>query len=281
MRGPFWRWLPIALAGLAGASIVVVWLAAREPAADETADFAYPAPSAAACASGVAAERSASLRTPGDVAFDVKAPRNYDRRYAHPLLVIYAPAGMDRSGSERFTGMTTAATRAGFVVAYVDHARLTLSGIPDFGTVPEIVARGWCIDRRRVFLTGHSDGATVATALALAAGSSDRYAAIAPSGAGFTAVDLAQYRCPPPLGVLVLHGAADDHFPGFGRQAAEWWARCNGCAREPEQRSDGCLEYRGCAPAGRTVYCEHNGRHTAWPKRNEMMIEFFGNAPAS
>lgn len=277
MRGSFRRWLRIALAGLFGASILAGWLATREPAADETADFSYPAASVAACPAGAAPGFSA-LRTPGGVALDVKAPRNYDRSYAHPLLVVYAPAGLDRWGNERFTGLTGSATRAGFVVAYVDHPPLTLSAIADLGTVPEIVARGWCIDRRRVFLTGHSDGGTVATALAISVGSPGHFAAIAPSGAGFTAADLAAYRCPPPLGVLVLHGAADDHFPGFGKQAAEWWARCNGCAGEPDHRSDGCVEYRGCAPAGRTVYCEHDGRHTAWPRRNDMMIEFFANA---
>jgi polyhydroxybutyrate depolymerase len=267
-------WPRLALASLAAVSVLVSWFLTGDPRVGEMADFDYRAkPTSAACPASAAG--AVSLRTPRGVAFEVRAPRNYDARYAHPLLVVYAPAGMDRLATERFTGLSIAATAAGFVVAYVDHSRLILSAIGDLGAVAEIVARGWCIDRRFVFLTGHSDGGTVATALALSAEPSGRYAGIAPSAAGFTGADLREYRCPAPLGVLVLHGRADELFPGFGKQAAGWWARCNGCAGEPEPRADGCMEYRGCAPAGRTVYCEHGSRHAVWPAYNQTMIDFF------
>jgi polyhydroxybutyrate depolymerase len=138
------------------------------------------------------------------------------------------------------------------------------------------VAQTWCIDPRRVFLTGHSDGGTVATSLALAAEPSGQYAGTAPSAAGFTGVDLAEQRCPAPLAVYVMHGAADDLFPGFGRQAAAWWATCNQCdTAAPERRADDCVEYSRCAAGARTVYCEHAGRHTTWPLQNQRLIDFF------
>jgi len=128
----------------------------------------------------------------------------------------------------------------------------------------------------RVFLTGHSDGGTVATALALSATADRRIAGIAPSAAGFTAADLAAHRCPAPLAVLVMHGAGDLHFPGFGRQAAEWWARCNRCDVEaPQRTADGCVEYGACAAGGRTLYCEGDGGHLRWPARNATLIDVF------
>jgi polyhydroxybutyrate depolymerase len=128
-----------------------------------------------------------------------------------------------------------------------------------------------------VFLTGHSDGGTVATAVTVL-GKATRPAAIAPSAAGFRGPDLATYACPPPVAVMVQHGRHDDLFPGFGGEAAAWWAACNGCRAEPERRADGCLAYPGCRAGGATLYCEHEGRHVDWPRRNERILEFFESA---
>lgn len=281
------RWVRPLLAGLALASILGSWLFSGDRAGvggfAQTAAFSYPAPpQAAACSLSVPAPDTSPLRTAGGVALTVRAPSNYDPRYAHPLLVVFAAAGADRAVTERFTGLTGGATQAGFVVVYADHKVLNLRTIRDLGTIPTLLAKVWCIDPRRVFLTGHSDGGTVATALALAPEPNGQYAGIAPSAAGFTAADLAAYRCPAPLAVQVAHGAADERFPGFGREAAAWWAACNHCdAASPERRADGCVEYSGCAAGARTIYCEHAGRHTTWPARNQALIEFFAASAAS
>ncbi len=267
------------LAALALASILASWLYEQHELgmAAETGAFAYPAIApAAACAANASGAIRAQLQTDGGIAFTASTPSNYDARYPHALLVVFAPAGADRGESERFTGLTRAATRAGFVVVYADHAALKPAAIRDLGTIPERVAQVWCIDRRRIFLTGHSDGGTVATALALSAAASGRYAGIAPSAAGFTAADLKGYSCPAPLAVLVAHAADDELFPGYGREAAAWWAACNQCdAAPPARRADGCIEYTGCAGGVRTRYCEHPGRRARWPARNQMLLEFF------
>jgi polyhydroxybutyrate depolymerase len=281
------RWVRPLLVSLALASILASWLFTRDRAVDgafaQTAAFSYPALSqAAACSPGTSAGSASPLRTAGGVALTVRTPSNYDSRYAHALLVVFAPAGADRAATERFTGLTGVATRAGFIVVYADHRTLSLATVRDLGTIPTLLAQSWCIDPRRVFLTGHSDGGTVATALAVSVEPNGRYAGIAPSAAGFTAADLAAYRCPAPLAVYVAHGSADELFPGFGRQAAAWWASCNKCdVASPERRADDCVEYPGCAAGARTVYCEHAGRHTTWPSRNQMLIEFFAASAAS
>jgi polyhydroxybutyrate depolymerase len=281
------RWVRPLLASLALASILASWLFTRDRAVvgafAETAAFPYPAlPRVAACGPNTLARDASPSRTAGGVALTVRTPSNYDPHYAHALLVVFAPAGADRVTNEHFTGLTGVATRAGFIVVYADHKTLSLSTIRDLGTIPTLLAQTWCIDPSRIFLTGHSDGGTVATALALSGEPNGQYAGIAPSAAGFTAADLAAYRCPAPLAVRVTHGSADELFPGFGRQAAAWWATCNKCdAASPERRADDCVEYPGCAAGARTVYCEHAGRHTTWPSRNQMLIEFFAASAAS
>jgi len=277
-----WRGLGAVVLGLGFIGMVAAWFATHDDGSSEqTAPYVYPEDAAAKasnCAVG-ADERPGTLLTAGRVGITVRTPRNYDPQYRHPLLVVYAPAGVDRFVSERLTRLTFAGTRAGFIVAYADHATMVLPAIEDLGQVPDVIARHWCIDPARVFLTGHSDGGTVATALVVASTRSHQIAGIAPNAAGFTAADFAKYECPPPVAVLVMHSAADRHFPGFGRQAVEWWARCNRCdMRSPERRAEGCVAWRGCAPGGQTVYCEGGSSHAAWPDRNATLIEFFANA---
>jgi polyhydroxybutyrate depolymerase len=228
-----------------------------------------------ACAAGArpgAAGESAAEATPAGTRYMVKTPANYDSTRAHPLIVVFAPHGVNRLLSERFVGLTRAATRAGFVIAYADSRPLGAKILEDLGRIPALVAGRWCIDERRVFFTGHSDGGTAATALVVLRQSLSP-AAIAPSAAGFRGVDLAAYACPPRVAVMVEHGRNDELFPGFGREAADWWAACNGCSGTPEPRSDGCLVYPSCSPGG-----EGAGRHLDWPGNNQRLLEFFESA---
>jgi polyhydroxybutyrate depolymerase len=221
---------------------------------------------------------SSAEETEKHVRYLVKTPSNYDPTRAHPLIVVYAPHGANRYLSERYVGLTREATRAGFVIAYADSRPLDRQTIADLATIPERVAARWCIDPKRIFFTGHSDGATVATAITVGQQSQHPPAAIAPSAAGFRGEDLATFACPPPVAVMVLANRDDELFPGYGREAARWWAACNGCGATPQARADGCLEYTDCAPGGTTLYCESPGRHVVWPERNAAMLEFFRNA---
>jgi len=272
--------LVTALAVVGAALVVPMWRAMprlRDRADAEIAVYDYPPAGAAACAAGSrpgAAGESPSEETAAQVRYLVKTPANYDATRAHPLLVVYSPNGANRFLTERFVGLTRLATAAGFVVAYADSRPLAMTTIADLGAIPERIAARWCIDVQRIYLTGHSDGGTVATAIAVLGKSQHPPAAIAPSAAGFRREDLAAYPCPAPLRVMVLHNRDDDHFPGYGAEAAQWWAACDGCGAVPAQRADGCLEYPSCKPGSATVYCEGEGGHAAWPDRNQTILEF-------
>lgn len=207
------------------------------------------------------------LATPGGARFRVRAPSNYDPRRAHPLLVVFAPAGFGTAATEAHAGLTGVATRAGFVIAFAEHRPLSPAWVRVQGEIPAAVMRHWCIDPTRVVLAGHSDGGTVAQAAAFLQAVTPAPAAVLASGAGIRAEDLAGQSCPPPLSVLVFHSRDDAHFPppGFGPDMARWWAECNRCRAEPGMPdASGCRTYDGCAVGTSTTYCETRGAHASW-----------------
>ena len=128
----------------------------------------------------------------------------------------------------------------------VDFIRALLDGLEE----------GRCIDRRRLFATGMSNGGFFTNLLGCAL--SDRLAAVAP-----VAGAIPLRRCTPsrPLPILLIHGSGDQVVnPEMVRSARDWWAGVDGCEAPEEQ--DGCARYRGCAAD--VVYCEGPQGHI-WP----------------
>lgn len=242
--------------------------------ADLVGRFAYPAALPASCPDGARQEAVAVSREKvGKLSYLVRTPSNYDARFAHPLLVVYAAAGASAEQTERYTNLTSTATSNGLVVAYVDHRPMGLKNVIELGGVARSVASRWCIDQQRVFLTGHSDGGTVSSALALLEATRSGVSGIAASAAGFSKQDLQQMSCRSPIPVMVMHGAKDTHFPGWGREAAQWWATCNGC-QAPTVAADasGCVSYTHCkAPV---MYCEGQHTHREWSGLEAKIITF-------
>ena len=99
-------------------------------------------------------------KTLTDIRYMVKTPVNYNATIAHPLLMVYAPARTNRFESEDFVHLTQEATTAGFIVAYADHRTMTPKAIEELAAIPGLIEKKWCIDNKRIFLTGHSDGGT-------------------------------------------------------------------------------------------------------------------------
>jgi polyhydroxybutyrate depolymerase len=219
------------------------------------------------------------------VRFNVRTPSNYDRGLAHPLLVVYAPANTHRFASEEFAGLTREATARGFIVVYPDHRRLAMKSFDELGEVPGMVSGRWCVDTRRIYAVGHSDGGTASEAIVFLGKTDLPMAGLAASGAGIRGEDLKSYSCPSPRPAMIIHSRDDRLFPlpAYGRQAADWWAQCNRCeALPPDPRGDGCVEYRQCSGGAQTLYCEISGPHTRWPGMNTALLGFFTKTrPAS
>lgn len=242
--------------------------------------FAYPTTTGQCLAgsrSGAAGATDGRVSAEG-IKYMVRTPSNYNATFTHSLLMVYAPAGMSRWASERLTGLTTEATGAGFVVAYADHKQLNIATVEELGKIPELVAKEWCIDEKRIYATGHSDGGTASLALAVLDKTKTIPAAIAPSAAGWRGKDLEEFQCPAPIPVMIMHGKNDTLFPGWGAQTAAWWAKCHGCdVTKTKTVEGGCRVYQGCASGGATVYCEGSGSHRDWPNLNRVMLEFFAH----
>ncbi len=215
-------------------------------------------------------------KTASGIRYMVKTPAHYDATMAHPLVMVYAPARTNRYKSEDFVHLTQEATAAGFIVAYADHRAMSPKAIEELAAIPGLIEQKWCIDHKRIVLTGHSDGGTTAMAIAFLDGTKHIPSAIAPSAMGIRGEDLKQYHCPQPLPVMLMHSSQDTLFPGYGKEAIQWWAACNGCeATLPVQDADGCVTYKGCKDKVATRYCEGTGSHTTWPGSNKAIIEFF------
>lgn len=229
------------------------------------AEFPYSENTLESCPGGRGAVADHLARgTDADIRFRVVTPANYRAEVAHPLLVVWAPAGLNEALSERFTGLTGPATARGFVVAYVRSVPLGYEALRALAQVPEEIVAEWCIDPERIAYTGHSDGGTVSNALAVLPGLAMRPAAIAPSAMGMQAADMAEFSCPEPTAVLLMHNLDDDHFPDYGPGVARWWADCNRCSGD-RQAADhpGCEAFSGCAAP--TLLCRAPGNHAHWP----------------
>jgi polyhydroxybutyrate depolymerase len=124
-------------------------------------------------------------------------------------------------------------------------------------------------------MTGHSDGGTVSTGLALLESTRADVSGIAVSAAGFTRQDLEAMQCRAPIPVMIMHGAKDTLFPGWGRDTAQWWAHCNGCsAPVAGPDASGCVTYSNCASAAPVLYCEGPQSHREWPGLEARIVEF-------
>jgi polyhydroxybutyrate depolymerase len=215
-------------------------------------------------------------QTSAGIRYMVRTPVNYNSSIAHPLLMVYAPGGRNRYESEKYIYLTQEATAAGFIVAYADHRKMSTEAIVELAEIPGLIEKKWCIDKKRIFLTGHSDGGTIAMGIAFINGTKHIPAAIAPSAVGIRGEDLKEYHCPNPLPVMVMHSSHDTLFPGYGKEAIQWWAACNGCETASSViDADGCVTYRGCKNNVTTRYCEGTGRHPEWPGKNKAIIDFF------
>lgn len=263
LRG--WLLGALALGGLIAAWIVprLHWGQALEPAT-----FVYPVRGEPPCALVGAAPEQGTSRVL------VRTPSNYDAHRAHPLLLVFSPAGFGPGLTERWMGLTHEATARGVIVAYVGARPLSRQLPHELAKLPAQLAADWCLDLARVTLAGHSDGGTLAQVIALLGAQASSVFA---SAAGLQSQDFAALGCPDRAEVLLMHGQNDDHFPGYGASAAQGWARCLGCKPTPVPDAEGCLAYAGCR--GTLRLCLHQGSHLDWPEQARALLIGLSGAP--
>jgi polyhydroxybutyrate depolymerase len=290
----------IMLAGaLAFASVLAPVAACRRstpaPSSDETTALASartvpPDPSAgcASAASLAAVDGEQRTITVGEEerSFLLDAPPSTADR---PSPVVLAFHGFRSNGRQQrwWSDFPRLARRDGFIAVHPDgHDGVQLLSTTgrgwdsrpddtrDLAFVNAILDRlehERCVDRRRVYATGMSNGGFFANVLGCRL--ADRLAAVAPVAGAMPLTGCIPAQAIP---VLLIYGRADRIVRAdLVQNARAWWAERDGCGAPVEL--DGCVHYDRCRAD--LVYCEGPQAHT-WPSdASERIWRFFQTHP--
>jgi polyhydroxybutyrate depolymerase len=189
------------------------------------------AAAASGCAAGTTAAPSKVPGAPLQTILRVPATASGQRV---PLVLALHFASGSGAQMERVTRLTPEARRSGFAVAYPSASSGGVwAGADEIGAVTrtlQAIERSACIDPRRVYLTGISNGGGMANLLACRF--PGRFAGVvefAPAIGG-----IADCRPSRPVSMLEVHGSADPIVP-YGPIPAfvAAWARLDGCSPAP------------------------------------------------
>jgi len=220
--------------------------------------------------------------------FVVRLPSSYDPDTPTPLVLSFHGRATTASLQELVSGFTEVAEANDFIVVYPEGTgeqqtwnagyccgEAQTNNVDDLGFTSAMIDRliaELCIDRRRVYANGLSNGGYFAYHLACLM--TDRVAAVG-SVAGLTST----IPCTPsrPIPVLHFHGD-DDRVVSYDGgsigalsaplNAADWAAR-NGCASGPtvtfEQDDVSCQTWSGCDEGAEVRFCTIAGGGHQWP----------------
>jgi polyhydroxybutyrate depolymerase len=215
----------------------------------------------------------------------VHVPASYDPKKPTPVLLNFHGRLSNPSQQELVSKTTPKADAAGFVVVYPAGVGQTWNAglccgeaqsenVDDVGftraLLDELGAK-LCVDGKRVFATGLSNGGFMSNRLACEL--SDRIAAIGP-----VAGQLMMTTCTPKRAVPVMyfHGDADTIVAYDGKygmpsaeESAKAWATRNACDATPKQTyakgDTTCMTYSGCKDSADVTLCTISGGGHTWP----------------
>ncbi|MCA9670366.1 MAG: hypothetical protein KC503_32445 [Myxococcales bacterium] len=230
--------------------------------------------------------------------YDVYIPRWLPRGESVPLVFYLHPLLTDRLYLQR-VGVQALADREGFIAVFPQGLGKSWNGgaccgpangvgsdapaVDDVGFIRAVLADVQavaCVDRRRVYATGFSNGGFLAHRLGCEA--SDLFAAIAPVAA---VNGMPPERCNPrhPVAVLAINGTADQLAPfdgGFSfegitrgafisaERSTQMWAKLDGCRSATSSASDNsglsCTIYDQCAGGVQVTLCAIRGAGHCW-----------------
>lgn len=283
--------------GLLLVAVALAVLAGIEPAR-ATVSVSAPATAAGGCA-GLAPQASGTSQ--GRFAhhgiartYQLHLPHGYDPARRTPVVVLLHGQGSYGLQQLLYSNYRSLADRERFIVlapdaAYPDHNKWVADGgagaspdsVDDVGFIARLltsIEARFCVDEDRVFATGISSGAFMASHLACHL--ADRIAAVA-TVAG-TVVDSAEDCVTSrPVPVLAFHGSADRNVPydaqTFGRdgpddgvlpQMRQWAVRRNGCTgsnQVTQLASDVSVRSWSCPPSGTAKLVRIQGGGHTWP----------------
>jgi polyhydroxybutyrate depolymerase len=225
--------------------------------------------------------------------FALTLPAAYDGKKTYPLVLAFHGDGGDGEGLRGYFPIEDA-SGDGAIVAYPDGLDQTWNidqdpqgaAMADIELVDAIIAKlssGYCVDKKKVFLTGFSKGAYFVNQVACRTRS--RIAGIVThAGGGPFGITDSEFDangdlvCPsPPVAAMQIQGASDGTVPpSEGQKARDYWVsanKCTGGGTTPTDPSP-CVRYNGCAHP--EVWClVPNMGHTIWKQGAAATWGFF------
>jgi polyhydroxybutyrate depolymerase len=185
----------------------------------------------------------------------MRAPRVSDSARALPLVIALHGRGSNATRMLQYTGFEAMADAEGFLLVAPEgtgdprgwYTGFSLGDEIDdvgfVGAVIDSVAQRYAVDRSRVYVTGHSNGAVLAHRVAADLSSRIAAVAVVAGAVGARGNDGVVRRIEfprAPVPILILHGDADDIVPYDTTErprarpvpapdGARFWARANEC----------------------------------------------------
>jgi polyhydroxybutyrate depolymerase len=212
--------------------------------------------------------------------FVLDVPPTYDPNTPMPIMFTFHGMGLTGSFFKTWSKLTTTFGASTFVVypdALGDPSGWDSTGTQDvqfFDALVQLLTSTYCIDMKRIFVTGHSSGGYFTNALGCVRG--DVIRGIAPqSGAG----PINSKSCKGPMPAIIIHGKNDTSVkPEEGVKSRDFWAKADKCDTSNGTTSTinpVCFDYSGCQTGYPIVYCPYDGDHNLWTEAPKVIFDFF------
>ncbi len=242
-----------------------------------------------------------------DRSYEIHIPASYTGTASVPLVMTIHGAHNTPAMVRSWSKMNAVSDQNGFIVVYpagVDcwNSGFTISGCAaapdDVGFLKAVVAdvaSHACIDPKRVYATGISNGSMMSQHLGCQA--SDVFAAVGGVSGGASC-----RSTPRAVSLFYVHGTEDKTIGYSSAQPnVNGWVTRNGCSTAAMETynmgSTTCVTYGGCREGAEVVFCTVTGMGHCWPedsncgpgggpaygvmdfKASPMMWEFFQRHP--
>ncbi|MBS2012767.1 MAG: hypothetical protein JST00_07770 [Deltaproteobacteria bacterium] len=219
----------------------------------------------------------------------VHVPPGYDPTKPTPVVLDFHGLSMTAATQDLLSRMNAKADQARFLSVHAEGvglqqswnagaccgeaAQTKVDDVAHVGRILDELEARLCVDTKRVFATGMSNGAALSHRLACEL--SSRIAAIAPVAHVIT---VPQSSCKPsrPVSVLSFNGTSDGLVPYGGNglfpsvaDTMRLWATLDGCAATPRETSKKgdvtCTAFDGCKAGNEVRLCTVQGGGHTWP----------------